>query len=102
MIGIEITLHDGTTALGVIFPDDTVYVHNPISDSYASQEDVLEDLAASSIQILGAIMPLEKVLEMLRDNHDGNLEAVERNRAMVEREFEIATTRIKHYINEVA
>lgn len=100
MIGIEVTLDNGSKVLGVIFPDDTVYVHEPISDTYDSQEDLLDDYTGASIQVLGTIMPLEQALKMLDDNHEKNLQALEAIRQHMITTHAYAVANLKKYISD--
>lgn len=41
MWGFILEFEDGTQAFGAIFPDGFVFVHEPISDQYASLNDML-------------------------------------------------------------
>ena len=99
MLGIEVKLADGTLAYGVKFESDgAIYVHEPISDTYASEEDLRADFEGISVQIIGLVMPLQKSIEMLEANYQRNVAAVERASANMYQEYQEALNNLKRYM----
>lgn len=102
MIGFMLTLANGTVTEGVIFHDQTVYIAEPVSDSYASESDMLDDLGGAKMEILGAIMPLELARQFVEEHYAKNMEALERTRKAVQSEYEMYTAYLKKYMEEAA
>ncbi len=73
MLGITITLPDGTQALGAIFRETDgdpstgdVYAHEPIADMWHSLDDMLLELPTGSVvRIIGPVVPLQAAKEDL-------------------------------------
>jgi hypothetical protein len=97
MIGFELTLADGTTTQGVIFHDETVYIADPIADSYASQQDMLESLSGAKMAIIGAVMPLDLARQFVEEHYTKNMESLERTRKTIQDEHDIYVAYLDKY-----
>ena len=53
--GIILELPDSTLVFGAIMPDQQVYLHEPIVDTFGSQEDVLKAYEGASLHIIGQL-----------------------------------------------
>lgn len=85
--GVLINWNDGSTTLGVIFPDDNLYVHEPICDTWKSQVDFLAQFEdACKIEVIGPVVAtdiartqLDELYKENRSNLEAGLRGLERD-----------------------
>lgn len=87
MYGIEVTLSNGTTAYGVIFPDKSIYVHEPIVDTWASPDDMRHDARISHYEVIGPIIPLEQMKDYLREDYHKALNVIDDERERLKQRY---------------
>jgi hypothetical protein len=87
MFGIEVTLASGQKAVGVIFPDGQVYVHEPIADSYGSVSDLLVAEKISDFHVLGPVVPIEVARRKATEGYLASIEQIGKVRKQVEEDY---------------
>src|SRR5579859_2380364 len=98
MIGIEATLTNGNTAYGVIFDDKSIYVHEPIVDTWASSDDMRHDDRISHYEILGPIVPLEQMKDYLREDYHKALNVIDDERERLKRRYKDAEKSLQELV----
>jgi hypothetical protein len=73
MFGCEVIFATDTepvTAVGCIFNDGSIYVHEPVCDMWASIPDMLaERTDVTGFQVIGPVVPLEMVKAHMAEQH---------------------------------
>jgi len=70
--GVLITLPDGTQVLGAVFPDDKLYVHEPICDLWANEQDFIDLYTGATIELIGPVIALALAREEATKQYNQN------------------------------
>lgn len=97
MFGIEVTLASGNKAVGVLFPDGQVYVHEPIADSYGSVSDLLAAENISDFQVLGPVVPLEITRREAHKSYLESIKFLDKQRQRVEEDYKVSIAMLDEY-----
>jgi hypothetical protein len=98
MLAFQLTLLDGDVALGVLFDDGCVYVHDPIFKPYDSQSDMLEDVAGSTFQLIGPFMSFERAKNLLNEHYQQAMRAIDKEQKRIKKEHQSSLQRLEHDI----
>ena len=95
MFGFLLTLLDGTIAEGVRFGDGCVYVHEPIVEQYGCEADMLEDIAGSTLQMVGPVVPVEIAKQQLEEEYQDGVKELDKARKRLEKQYQAMLQRFK-------
>lgn len=73
MIGFEMHLPSGAKAEGMLFTDGSLYVHEPISDSWSSVDDLRKDWPDAVVEIIGPVVGFEAARRELQAGYECSL-----------------------------
>lgn len=102
MFGIIFTLEDGTEIAGAIMHDGNVYLHNPICDTYHSQEDALADHPGASMEVVGPVIGINMALNTLEDHYQRSKAQIAESVKQVDREYTLSKRQLLKYTEALA
>ena len=95
MYAFQLMLLDGDIAAGVLFDDGWVHVHAPISRSYETQSDMLEDISGSTMQLIGPFVMAELAKTYLDEDYRRAIKEVDKLQKRIEEDYQSALRRLK-------
>ncbi len=97
MFGCEIifaTDNGPVTAVGCIFNDGSIYVHEPRCDMWASIPDMLEEVKPEGFRVVGPVVPVEDVKAHMWATHKSAHNALAEQAIHVKREYDDGLARL--------